>query len=90
MLYGNCTIYSNTFRLTRNHILQRMTVSNFQLLTGVYDSGKMLANFERKIKCIIDNAKKRHSILTENTTETKKILRIKILIHEVLRMWSKG
>ena len=28
--------------------------------------------------------------LTENTTETKKILKNKILVHEVLRTWLKG
>ena len=44
MLYSNCTIYSNTFRLTRNHILQGMSVSNIQLLIGVYDSGKKILN----------------------------------------------
>ena len=27
-----------------------MTVSNIQLLIGVYDSGKKFANFDRKIK----------------------------------------
>ena len=57
MLYSNCTIYSNIFHLTRNHILQGMTVSNIQLLIGVYDSGKKFANFDRNIKYIIDNAK---------------------------------
>ena len=67
-----------------------MTASNIQLLISVYDSGKKFANLERNIKYIIDNAKYRHSTLTENTTETKKILKIKILIHEVLRTWSKG
>ena len=57
MLYSNCTIYSNTFRFTRNHILKGMTVSNIQLLIGVYDSGEKFANIERNIKYIIDNAK---------------------------------
>ena len=62
-----------------------MSVSNIQLLICVYDSGEKFANFERNIKYITDNAQERHSTLTENTTETKKILQIKILIHEVLR-----
>ena len=57
MLYNKCTIYRNTFRFTWNHILYGMTVSNIQLLIGVYDSGKKFANFERNIKSIIDNAK---------------------------------
>ena len=61
-----------------------MTVSNIQLLMGVYDSGKKFANFERNIKYIIDNAKQRHCTSMKNTTKTKKILKIKILIHEVL------
>ena len=67
-----------------------MTVSNIQLLIGVYDSWKQFANFERNIKCIIDNARYRHSTLTENTAEIKKIIKLKILIHEVLRTLSKG
>ena len=50
MLYSNCTIYSNTFRLTRNHILQRMTVSSIHLLIGVHDSGKKFENFDRNVK----------------------------------------
>ena len=33
-----------------------MTLSNIQLLIGVYDSGKKFANFERNIKYTIDNA----------------------------------
>ena len=67
-----------------------MTVSNIKLLIGVRNSGKTFAHFERNIKYFIDNAKERHSTLTKNTTETKKILKFKILIHEVLRTWSKG
>ena len=67
-----------------------MTVNNIQLLIGVYDSGEKFANFERNIKCIIDNAIYRHSTLTENTTEIKKIIKLKILIHDVLRTSSKG
>ena len=57
MLHSNCTFYSNTFRFTRNHILYGMTVSNIQLLIGVYDTGKTFEHFERNIKYIIDNAK---------------------------------
>ena len=57
MLYSNCTIYSNSFRFTRNHFLSGMTVSNIQLLTGLNDSGKKIANLERNIKYIIANAK---------------------------------
>ena len=57
MLYSNCTTYSNTFRLTRNHILQWMTVSKIQLLIDVYDSGEKFANFDRNIKYIIEYAK---------------------------------
>ena len=57
MLYSNCTTYSNTFRFTGTHILLGMTVSNIQLLIGVYDSGKKFANFERNIKYIIDITK---------------------------------
>ena len=56
MLYNNCIFYSNTFRLTRNHILQGVTVSNVQLLIGVYDKGNKFANFDRNVKYIIDNA----------------------------------
>ena len=67
-----------------------MTVSNIQLRIGVYDSGKKFANFERNIKYIVDNSKQKHSTSMENTIETKKILNIKILIHEVLRTLSKG
>ena len=52
MLYINCTIYSNTFRFTMNRILQGMTVSNIQLLIGVYDSLEKFENFERNIKYI--------------------------------------
>ena len=70
-------IVFNTFRLTRNHILQGMTVSNIQLLIGVYDSGKMLATFDQ-IQPLIMQSKGTDSTLTENTTETKKMLKIKI------------
>ena len=50
----------------------------------------MFANFERNIKYIIDNESKGTPTLTENTTENKKILKNKILVHEVSRTWVKG
>ena len=58
MLYSNCTLHSNNFRLTRSHILQGKTVSNIQLLIGVGDTGKKFANFDRNIKYVIDNQSK--------------------------------
>ena len=80
MLYSNCTIYSNTFRLTRNHILQRMTVCNIPLLIRVHDSGKKFENFDRNIKYIIDGEHNRDNENPKNYD----------LIHAVLRTWSKG
>ena len=38
-------------------IYMKLTVSNIQLLIGVYDSGKKFADFERNINYSIDNAK---------------------------------
>ena len=52
-----------------------MTVSNSQLLIGIYDSGKTFANFERNIKYILTQKIPLHELSFDSmvTIEVKRI-----------------
>ena len=58
-----------------SNIIQAVTVSSIQILGILSDSGKMLAQFDRKVVYLSDNATQTQIKMTENIVEIKKILK---------------
>ena len=66
-----------SFKQDSNKV-QGVTVSSIQILRMLQDSGIMLAQFERKVAYLSDNAMQMQTKMTENIGELKKIINIRI------------